>query len=61
MKELGAVSHDETASTISPITGWTRRDWEQLADRMLLALRPFASPNRTGQPAWPGESVRCRE
>ena len=37
---------DETAATISPITGWTRRDWERLADQMLLALRPFASPNR---------------
>lgn len=28
--------------SISPYTGWTRQNWEQLADRMLLALRPYA-------------------
>lgn len=27
---------------ISPYTGWTRQTWEQLADRMLLAMRPYA-------------------
>lgn len=31
--------------SISPYTGWTRQTWEQLADRMLLALRPYASPS----------------
>jgi hypothetical protein len=29
---------------VSPYTGWTRRTWEALADRTLLALRPYASP-----------------
>ena len=31
---------------LSPHTGWTRAHWEATADRMLLALRPFASPGR---------------
>ncbi|NEE02961.1 DUF2264 domain-containing protein [Phytoactinopolyspora halotolerans] len=30
--------------TVSPITGWTREHWTELADRMLLAVRPYASP-----------------
>ncbi|MFC1440125.1 DUF2264 domain-containing protein [Streptacidiphilus sp. N1-10] len=27
----------------SPYTGWTRAHWEELADRQLLAVRPFAT------------------
>ncbi|MGM1057649.1 DUF2264 domain-containing protein [Saccharothrix sp. Mg75] len=30
----------------SPITGWTREHWAALADRLLLAVRPHASPHR---------------
>jgi hypothetical protein len=29
---------------LSPYTGWTRADWEATADRMLLAVRPYAGP-----------------
>jgi hypothetical protein len=29
--------------TVSPYTGWTRRHWESLADRMLTAVRPYGS------------------
>ncbi len=28
-----------------PCADWTRRDWEALADRMLLAVRPHATPD----------------
>jgi len=28
---------------ISPYTGYTRPDWARAADRMLLAVRPFAA------------------
>ena len=31
--------------TLSPYTGWTRQHWAERADRMLLALRPYASPD----------------
>ncbi|MBD0710091.1 MULTISPECIES: DUF2264 domain-containing protein [unclassified Streptomyces] len=44
----------------SPYTGWTRAHWESAADRLLLAVRPFASP-RYGlvdlpgpRPSWSG-------
>jgi len=29
---------------LSPYTGWTRAHWEATADRMLLAVRPYAGP-----------------
>ncbi|MDV9188283.1 DUF2264 domain-containing protein [Streptomyces sp. SR27] len=29
---------------LSPYTGWTRAHWETAADRLLLDVRPFASP-----------------
>jgi hypothetical protein len=29
---------------LSPYTGWTRAHWERLADDLLLAVRPFATP-----------------
>ena len=29
---------------VSPYTGWTRTEWAALADRLLLAVRPYASP-----------------
>jgi hypothetical protein len=29
---------------LSPYTGWTRAHWEQLADQLLRAVRPFATP-----------------
>lgn len=31
--------------TLSPHTGWARQHWAEQADRMLLALRPYASPD----------------
>ncbi|MFE4869105.1 DUF2264 domain-containing protein [Streptomyces sp. NPDC056682] len=31
---------------LSPYTGWTREHWERTADRLLLAVRPHASPGR---------------
>ncbi|WP_298455779.1 DUF2264 domain-containing protein [uncultured Cellulomonas sp.] len=33
-----------TGTRLSPLTGWERGDWAALADRMLAAVRPFASP-----------------
>lgn len=45
---------------LSPYTGWTRAHWEAAADRLLLAVRPFATP-RHGlidlpgpRPSWSG-------
>ncbi|MDT9688679.1 DUF2264 domain-containing protein [Streptomyces sp. P9(2023)] len=45
---------------LSPYTGWTRAHWEDAADRLLLAVRPYASP-RHGRfdlpgprPSWSG-------
>jgi hypothetical protein len=31
---------------LSPHTGWTRRHWEAVADELLHAVQPFASPRR---------------
>ncbi|MFI1395850.1 DUF2264 domain-containing protein [Streptomyces sp. NPDC020681] len=45
---------------LSPCTGWTRAHWEESADRLLLAVRPYASPrhglvNLPGaRPSWSG-------
>ncbi|MFD1150687.1 DUF2264 domain-containing protein [Saccharothrix hoggarensis] len=41
---------------LSPITGWTRDRWADLADRMLLAVRPHTSPGhaRVTLPGAPG-------
>ncbi|MEV6550076.1 DUF2264 domain-containing protein [Streptomyces sp. NPDC051597] len=45
---------------LSPYTGWTRDHWEREADRLLLAVRPYASPrhgliNLPGdRPSWSG-------
>ncbi|WNB86207.1 DUF2264 domain-containing protein [Cellulomonas sp. ATA003] len=33
-----------TGTPLSPLTGWERADWARLADGMLAAVRPFASP-----------------
>ena len=33
-------------TTLSPYTGWTRAHWEHLADRMLDAVRPYATPRQ---------------
>ncbi|EPJ35094.1 hypothetical protein STAFG_7848 [Streptomyces afghaniensis 772] len=43
----------------SPLTGWTRAHWEAIADRLLDALTPYASPGLAqyrlpGRPATPG-------
>ncbi|MFI8424965.1 DUF2264 domain-containing protein [Streptomyces sp. NPDC085479] len=38
---------------LSPYTGWTRAHWEEAADRLLLAVRPYASP-RGGRIDLPG-------
>jgi hypothetical protein len=42
---------------ISPITGLHREDWAALADRLLLALRPWASPDHA-RIALPGRASR---
>lgn len=47
---------------LSPYTGWTRADWAGLADRLLLAVRPHASPGHAlitppGPPAAHGPAV----
>src|ERR1700728_4346664 len=34
-----------TAEAGSPFTGLTRAHWDATADRMLLAVRPYASPD----------------
>lgn len=34
------------ALDLAPITGWSRDRWAALADHMLAAVRPFASPGR---------------
>jgi len=49
-----AVSQE--AAVLSPITGWTRADWAALADKMLLAVRPYGSPShaRVLLPGAPG-------
>ncbi|WP_411108072.1 DUF2264 domain-containing protein [Streptomyces sp. c-19] len=45
---------------LSPYTGWTRAHWEATADRLLLAVRPFASSERAliglpgPRPSWSG-------
>ncbi|GGY05816.1 DUF2264 domain-containing protein [Streptomyces tanashiensis] len=45
---------------LSPYTGWTRAHWEAAADRLLLDVRPFASPGRGlvdlpgPRPSWSG-------
>ncbi|MEV6103704.1 DUF2264 domain-containing protein [Streptomyces sp. NPDC051940] len=39
MRELPLPRHD-----LSPYTGWTRSHWEAVADRLLDALVPYASP-----------------
>lgn len=31
----------------SPFTGYARRHWEQIADHLLLSIRPYASPNHS--------------
>ncbi|MGW0466938.1 DUF2264 domain-containing protein [Streptomyces sp. NPDC003027] len=38
---------------LSPFTGWTRAHWEDHADRLLLAVRPYATP-RHGRVDLPG-------
>jgi hypothetical protein len=38
------VTGPRDGDPLSAFTGWTRRTWEQLADRALAALRPYASP-----------------
>jgi hypothetical protein len=37
------LSRDSDAA-LSPYTGLTRAHWRAVADRMLTALRPYASP-----------------
>jgi hypothetical protein len=54
------------AAGTAPITGWTRERWGALADRMLLSLRPYASPHRArfdlpGPPAGYGADVSALE
>ncbi|MEU2245923.1 DUF2264 domain-containing protein [Streptomyces sp. NPDC019224] len=46
--------------TTSPYTGRIRADWEQAADRLLFAVRPYASPRHSridlpgSRPSWSG-------
>ncbi|MFF2040832.1 DUF2264 domain-containing protein [Kitasatospora sp. NPDC058170] len=45
---------------LSPRTGWTRAHWEAVADDLLTAVRPYASPGRAlidlpgARPSWSG-------
>ncbi|MFE7412975.1 DUF2264 domain-containing protein [Streptomyces laurentii] len=45
---------------LSPYTGWTRAHWEDTADRLLAAVRPYASPGGAlvdlpgARPSWSG-------
>ncbi|ALO10487.1 hypothetical protein AQF52_4893 [Streptomyces venezuelae] len=45
---------------LSPYTGWTRTHWETTADRLLVAVRPYASPRGAlidlpgPRPSWSG-------
>ncbi|MFF8838503.1 DUF2264 domain-containing protein [Streptomyces sp. NPDC015130] len=45
---------------LSPYTGWTRAHWETTADRLLTAVRPYASPRGAlidlpgPRPSWSG-------
>ncbi|MFE9411788.1 DUF2264 domain-containing protein [Streptomyces sp. NPDC006704] len=45
---------------LSPYTGWTREHWERSADRLLLAVRPYATPGHGliqlpgARPSWSG-------
>ena len=41
------VSQLPVDSRLSPYTGWTRAHWEGTADRMLLAVRPYAGPGNS--------------
>ena len=44
---------------LSPYTGWTRAHWEATADRMLLAVRPYAGPgNALISLPGPGQPLR---
>ncbi|MGW2561042.1 DUF2264 domain-containing protein [Streptomyces sp. NPDC001514] len=43
---------------LSPYTGWTRAHWEAVADELLLAVRPYASPRR-GLINLPGPRPSC--
>ncbi|MFC4117241.1 DUF2264 domain-containing protein [Nonomuraea zeae] len=47
---------------LSPRTGWTRAHWEALADRLLDAVAPFASPGHAqirlpGRASWSGVAL----
>lgn len=42
-QQPGTREHAATLSPVSGYTGWERADWARLADRMLAAVRPFAS------------------
>ncbi|WP_433440942.1 DUF2264 domain-containing protein [Nonomuraea sp. CA-141351] len=51
-----------TDRVISPRTGWTRAHWEALADRLLDAVVPFASPGHAqirlpGRASWSGVAL----
>ncbi len=56
-------AHSESSHSadwrLSPFSGWTRANWEATADRMLLAVRPYASPGNAliGLPG-PGQPLR---
>jgi len=45
---------------LSPATGWTRAHWEATADRLLLAVRPYASPGNA-LVSLPGRASRSGE
>lgn len=61
----GTTLSASTADT-SPLTGWDRARWAALADDMLLAVRPFASPRHAlillpGAPGGYGSAVDALE
>ncbi|MFC8599025.1 DUF2264 domain-containing protein [Isoptericola sp. NPDC057191] len=51
-----ATVEGRTGHDLAPITGWTRERWAELADGMLLAVRPYASAGhaRVVLPGAPG-------
>jgi len=44
MVVMPGLSQHPADPRLSPYTGWTRAHWEATADRMLLAVRPYAGP-----------------
>lgn len=60
------VAHERATAGTSPLTGWDRARWADLADRMLLSVRPYTSPRHAlvrlpGSPGGYGSDVDALE